>query len=210
MGYRTRLATLDYARSLSQAQARSRVVLVTGQSSFLTSRLSSDQRSFLESVSPPGAEPLLSGFPFHPDFHIDAPEPPLPAASVRNALQFIWSLSAPRFRKTAARALQPLFHNTREALYLITGSCGLQLLAGAWEHLQPSAGLAVTIVALGPAMLRPFALDPSRVRTIQGNGDFWSRALYRGPVTIRCECGHLAYWRSPQVKRLAAELLVQP
>jgi hypothetical protein len=208
MSYLARLNALDFSRS-SARPAHSRIVLLTGQSSFRASRLSPAQADFLRAVAPPHAEPLLAAFPFHPDFDQPAASPGLPAASVRNGLQFLWCLTSPAFRRAVARALQPLFARTRDGLYLVTGSCGLQLLAAAWPELSIPAGLRITIVAIGPAMLRFFTLDPHLVSTIQGRSDFWSRLLYRGPISVRCFAGHLEYWESAETRGAVAGLLAR-
>src|SRR5512133_1966915 len=135
MSYRTRLADLDESFSLI-TPAPSRLILLTGQSSFRSSRLSSAQEEFLKAVAPPGVEPLLAGFPYHANFDGDAPPPSLPAASLRNALQVCWSLFSPAYRRSAALVLQAILRNTREDLYIVTGSCGLQILASAWPMLE--------------------------------------------------------------------------
>ena len=84
MSYARRLASLAPERSLIH-QADSRVVILTGQSSFTSSRLNAIQQCFLESVTPPGFEPMLSGFPYHADQLADRPEPSILSASWRNA-----------------------------------------------------------------------------------------------------------------------------
>ena len=194
MSYWARIASLDYSRSLATPAAR-RVVLLTGQSSFQSSRLTADQRRLLRVVD---AEPVELGFPFHPDFDVDAPEPGIVEAALRNARQFQGSL---RPQPVIAQALQPVFANTGERLFVITGSCGLQLLNSAWQFLQRPAGLEVRIVALGPAALR----NTLPAATIQGRRDLWSRLLFRGPISAYCDCGHLDYWGSEEVHKLVRD-----
>jgi hypothetical protein len=207
MSYLSRLHQLDYRRSLAAEPAPARVVLLTGQSSFRTSRLSEAQTDFLRMVAPPASEPLFAGFPFHPDFDRDAPEPNLLAASLRNGWQFAWSLWSPTFQQTVARALQPLFHSTHESLQIVTGSCGLQLLAGAWPRLTKRENLFVRIVALGPTLLRPYTLDTRTVFALQGRRDLLSRWCYRGGIAAYCDAGHLDYWQSAETRRRVAQLL---
>lgn len=200
MGYRTRLSALDYRNSLAASPARSRVVLLTGQSSFRSSRLLPEQIDFLKAVAPPDAEPLLAGFPYHPE--LDRPDSPvpLPTAAFRNSLQFVWSMTSTRFRQIIAEALRPLLQHKP---VIITGSCGLQLLAAA----SPLLKIETPVIALGPAMLRPFKLDLNLVRVIQGRRDGWSRLLYRGPITAYCDADHLGYWESPDTRKIVEALL---
>lgn len=200
MGYRTRLRALDYRNSLAAAPARSRVVLLTGQSSFRSSRLMPVQVDFLKAVAPPDAEPLLAGFPFHPEFDRAAPDAALPLAAMRNSLQFFWSFTSASYRQTIADALRPLL---RHKLAIITGSCGLQMLAAA----SPLIPIDARIVALGPAMFRPFKLEMQRVRAVQGRRDVWSRLLYRGPIAAYCDADHLGYWQCSNTREVVARLL---
>ena len=195
MSYLARIDSLDYSRSVA-SPARHRVALLTGQSSFRSSRLTDDQMTLLRAV--PNATPLPLGFPFHPEFDVVAPQPGILAASFRNALQFVWSL---RPQRPVARALQPLFTNTSECLTIVTGSCGLQLLNAAWPLLERPPTLQVRIIALGPAGFH----HGLEAITIQGRRDFWSRLLYRGPVHAASDCGHLDYWHSTQVHQLVKD-----
>lgn len=207
MSYLTRLNQLDYSRSLAAATVRSRVVLLTGQSSFHSSRLSVTQTDFLHAVAPAKAQPLLAGFPYHPDFDQHEAEASLLAASARNGWQIVWSLWSATFQQTVARALQPLFQTTQESLFIVTGSCGLQLLACAWPKLTIRKNLSVSVAALGPAMLRPFTLDPNLIFAIQGRADALSRWCYRGAIAAYCNAGHLDYWRSQETRAQVARLL---
>jgi hypothetical protein len=159
------------------------------------------QLEFLRSVAPPETAILEAGFPFHPEF--DHPsESALIAASVRNALQYLWSRHSPGYQRLVTKALQPLFDNTSHKLVIITGSCGLQILHSAWPSIVKPANLNVRIIAVGPAgPPMPEAI------TLQGTRDFWSKILYRGPVAVRCNTGHLDYWSSPEVRRIVVQLL---
>lgn len=206
MSYRTRLAALDESLSLIKP-APSRLILLTGQSSFRSSRLSPAQVDFLNSVAPPGVEPLPNGFPYHANFDSAAPPPGLLAASIRNAQQLCWSLFSPAYRRSVARVLQTVFRNTGESLYIVTGSCGLQILASAWSMLIVPNSLRLRVVALGPALLRAGALPADRIQALQGRRDLWSRLLYRGRLEARCHSGHMDYWSSPDARKLVARLL---
>lgn len=201
MSYFQRLESLDYNRTLA-VPTRSRIALLTGQSSFRSSRLTTQQLDFLRDVAPVNAERLQLGFPYHPDFDCDAAEPGIVAASARNTLQYLFSLHSRRYQRIVALALQPLFTNTGESLFIVTGSCGLQLLTQAWPLIEQPQHLNVRVVALGPAGLLP----PRAVATIRGHRDLWSRLLYHGPITARCDAGHLDYWNSQQARQLVKRL----
>src|SRR5579883_189944 len=157
MSYRTRLASLDERLSLIEP-APSRLILLTGQSSFQSSRFSPAQAEFLNSVAPPAVELLGNGFPYHANFDCASPPPGLVAASVRNAMQVCWSLFSPAYRRSVAGVLQTVMRNTADSLYIVTGSCGLQILASAWPMLVVPDSLRVRVVAMGPALLRAGAL----------------------------------------------------
>lgn len=206
MTYFARLGRLDPARTLI-AEAESSIVIFTGQSSFLHSRLSPEQERFLGCVAP-GFEPLRAGFPFHSEMLEAAGEPGLLAASMRNAAQAIASVWAPGYRAVLRGTLQRLADRTARALILVAGSCGLQLINAVWLELKVPPGLAVRVVALGPACFGRFRIERARITVIQGRRDRWSRLLYRGPVDRLADCGHLDYWTNDEVRRVvAAELL---
>jgi len=206
MSYRKRLAAIDQSRSLMKP-ARARLILLTGQSSFASSRLSPAQADFLKSVTLPGVEPVMIGFPYHAEFDCSAPSFGLAAASIRNALQFSWSLFSPAYRCTVARVLQGVLRNTGESLYIITGSCGLQILASAWPILNIPENLRVRVVAVGPALLDARTLPVEAITTVQGHRDLCSRLLYRWRPEARCDSDHLGYWSSREVRDVVRQLL---
>lgn len=201
----------SYLQRLTGASAKlpiaeSRLLLLTGQSSFASSALSPAQHSFLQSVSPAECSVTQSGFPYDADFAASAyQEAGLLAASWRNLRQVYWTLSSPNFVKTVAGRLQMAINTTPQRLILITGSCGLQLANAAWPLLRVPPALRVDVVALGPACFGPLQLPPI---VIQGRRDPWSRLLFRGHVDHICECGHLDYWESAEVRALVRSLLL--
>jgi len=206
MSYRSRLAALNHSLSLAKP-SRARIILLTGQSSFVSSRLTPAQVDFLQSIAPPSVEPLLMGFPYHSEFDCPAPAAGLVAASARNGLQFWWSVLSPVYRRSVACALHTVLRNTAESLYIVTGSCGLQILASAWPLLTVPDGLRLRVVAVGPAMLRAGSFPANRIRVLRGSRDFWCRLFYRGRLDAYCNSGHMDYWESPDVRRLVARLL---
>ena len=180
-----------------------RVALLTGQSSLVSSALSPDQISFLHAVAPEGASVLEMGFPFDSAFQgAGFREMPVLPASWRNARQVWWALRSERFRGAVRRRLEALLASTSRRLILITGSCGLQLANVGWP--PAPVHLRVDVVALGPACFGALRV-PAVV--VQGRADGWSKLLYRGRVDVRCECGHLAYWGSAEVREKVGRIL---
>jgi hypothetical protein len=207
MTYLRRLEQLDTAGSLVRA-ADARLVLLTGQSSFVSAALSPEQEKFLCQVAPPGYEMLAAGFPFHRAMvPVGHQESSLLAASVRNTAQAAWSFCDARYRRVLRRILQELVERTHRELAIVTGSCGLQMANAVWPMLEIPAGLRPRVIALGPVCLRPLRLPGARVEVLQGERDIWSRIFYRGRVDHYVPCNHLDYWSSGTVRRTVADLL---
>lgn len=204
--YLRRLEELDPSTSLL-TPAPVRLLLLTGQSSFASASLRPEQSSFLRAVAPPRAAIADSGFPFHPAMLADAPLPGLVAASWRNFLQVVWSVTLAKYQRLVRANLQRALDTTAEELLLVTGSCGLQMANRAWPGLVVPVGLRVRLVALGPACFGALRVAPAAVTVVQGTGDGWSRVFYRGRVDVRAPCGHLDYWTSPAVRATVATLL---
>jgi len=200
-GYLQRLT----AASAEFPAVESRILLLTGQSSFASSALSPAQHSFLDAVTPPGFAVERTGFPFDASFaRAGFRNIGMASASARNAKQVYWSMYSSEFVAVLARRLQLLLHSTSQRLILITGSCGLQLANVAWPRLQVPVALAVNVVALGPASFEPPRM---RATVVQGRRDAWSRLFYKGRVDHVCECGHLMYWESQEVRTLVRGIL---
>jgi hypothetical protein len=167
--------------------------------------LTTFQQRFLEAISPPGFERMMSGFPYHADQLGDRPEPSLLAASWRNAAQTLWTARPTPFRLVLSQTLNCLLATTSRRLILITGSCGLQFANSVWPELIKPSQLDICVIALGPACFGPLRI-PATV--IQGRSDYWSKLLYRGPVNFYVPCGHLDYWTAPEVHALICESLL--
>lgn len=187
-----------------------RVAIVTGRSDPRRTGLSSDQRSFLASVTPSGAEAFGVGYPWQ-----DGAEPegdvPLALAAWRNAGQWAAARTDGEFRSHARGRVDAL-RGASGALVVVTGSCGLDILAAGWSGRPgPSSTL---VIALGPVRRDAPRLDGAQVRTVQGTRDRLSRLVHRGTVDERVPCGHLGYWgcaRTIEVVRdlIADHLLVE-
>ena len=172
-----------------------RVALLTGQSSFVSSALSPAQISFLRAVAPAGASVLEMGFPFDSSFFGEGfREAGMAGASWRNAPQVGWALGSERFRGIVRARLEMLSRAAARTI-LITGSCGLQLANLGWPG---------EVVALGPACFGELRV---RACVVRGRRDGWSRLFYRGPVDLECGCGHLEYWDSTEVRELVKGIL---
>lgn len=210
MTRRLHLHALARAASVVWPERPGRVVLLTGQSRLDRSPLSPAQDAFLSAVTPPTLEAVRAGAPF-----AAAPVEPPPGllrACLSNARQYGWARRDPAYGRAVAGALSPVLSASGVAL-IVSASAGLALLQAAWPHLsRPRRRLAV--LCLGPAGDAPGFGGEVRLQVLRGDRDVWSRALYRGPVTRTVRCGHMGYWRDPDVlataramaARLAAEV----
>lgn len=173
-----------------------RVVLLTGRSDPARTGLPEAQAAFLAAVTPPGAEALRDGYPWTGG----APERavPLPLAAWRNLRAWRHAHTPRGARTVAARVADIAARRTA----IVTGSCGLDMLAGGWER-----GACELVVALGPVTRTRPALPGARLTTIVGRRDLISRALHRAPPDICVPCGHMAYWTCPETRAVVAAVL---
>lgn len=188
MNYFARLRELDDAGSLLVPVER-RVMILTGQSSWRSARLSPAQEAFLDAATPPGWTAVRAGFPYHSAMMgVAFEETSMLAASWRNAAQVAMSMASPAYREVLRRVVQRAMDTSHERLRIVTGSCGLQLLNCVWEELRGEA----EVIALGPACFGTLRVPAEVVR---GDRDGWSRLFYRGRVDRQVSCGHLDYWQ---------------
>ena len=124
------------------------------------------------------------------------------AASWRNLLQWLWAKRHPRFIASIARIFHLVRQRTMEKLFIVTGSCGVQFLAAALNG-EAASGCAIDLLAMGPVGDVPDRSKLGRLHVVQGKADYWSRALWRGPVDCRTRAGHLDYYRDPAVRASA-------
>lgn len=204
--YRRQLANLPAAGFLLPPVPR-RLCLLTGQSCFRSSLLPPDKQAFLAAVAPDGVEIVPTGFPWHRRFAVPAPPPPLLTASMRNALQWLWARRDAAYLAALTVILGQLLAPTRDKLLLITGSCGIDLLAAVLPRLP--LGPDIHVVALGPAGRLPSLDRLARLRVLQGRQDGWSRLLWRGPVHDHPDCGHLEYYQNAQAIALTRAFLAE-
>ncbi|ASG25051.1 hypothetical protein [Nitrospirillum viridazoti] len=191
--YRRHLAGLPEEGFLLPRVAR-RLCLLTGQSCFRSSLLPADKHDFLAAVASAGVEVVQAGFPWHRQFTVPAPPPPLVVASLRNAQQWLWARSDAAYQAALAAVIGMLLDRTHERLFLVTGSCGIDLLATVLPRLP--LGPEIHVAALGPAGRSPPVDRLSGLLVLQGRRDGWSRHLWRGVVHANPDCGHLDYYRN--------------
>jgi hypothetical protein len=180
------------------------VAILTGQIDLRVSPLSPAQSEFLAALEAP-AQVLCDGFPY--EAKAEAPTSVgMVAASWRNARQYLWAHHDDHYRGVVQERLAALADASRDALVLITGSCGLAIAAAG---LCDRVFAAKTwIFALGPVGTAPRGL--AGFRAVQGRQDGWSRALYRGPPARMIDCGHLGYWRNESARALARDFIATP
>lgn len=186
-----------------------RAVWLTGQSSWRTSHLSPAQQAVLDALEPRGWTPLRVGFPWTTrGAEGTYRREPLPAACVRNALQWAAARPGRPFAEQAARHLQALLDRTTSDLLLLTGSAGMQILAAAAPSVRTPAGLRVHVVGLAPVGARPPARPGWSVRTVRGSADLISRLGHRVPADVVVPGGHLAAPTSPAAVAAVLGLVV--
>ena len=173
-----------------------RVAILTGRSDPALTGLSSAQAAFLAAVCPPGVEPCASGYPWTPEALPERPVP-LALATWRNSRQWRAARRDPAFG-TALRARIAVLRQASGQLALVTGSCGLDMLAAGWTV---SDGPEVLVLALGPVTsVRP-GLPGARVLTVVGARDILSVLCHRCAADHAVPCGHMGYWTCPETRR---------
>ena len=102
-----------------------------------------------------------------------------------------------------------------DQLFVIAGSCGLQLLLDGLEWLEGSDEMSckrIEVIALGPVASHDLVIknknraetDACRLRltTVQGTADWISRPFCRHPDIRISHLGHLGYWQSDKVREI--------
>lgn len=209
MSKRTHLDRIAAADKAAWSPCEHRALLLTGQSNLRSSPLSTAQADFLAALSPLPIEVVRTGFPFD-ETHLDNRQASLLEASIQNARQFLWARNDAAYGRAVAQVLQPMLASAGRGVLLVTGSCGLQILQAAWQHLRRKPESRIEILALGPVGSPPH-FGEAGFSAVQGSADLWSRMLYRGPVGYPSSCGHMDYWHDSiarDVLRTLAERLV--
>ncbi len=181
------------------AYADLRVVVVTGLSNPRTCQLTESQSSLIQlsDLSPQSMIPW--NFPFIPD-QTPQTNVGLLSASIANGLQFLRTFNG-RYQQLAEPHWSALIQSTGHLL-VVTGSCGIQLLA-TWKGL-PEVRHKIHVMALGPVgLIRP---DVS-LKLVQGSRDWISRACFRRVDFVINGLGHMDYWEDPRVREVVVQWL---
>ena len=176
-----------------------KVVFLTGLSNPESCSLSRTYQQFMSELKCPEDWKIYLNFPYIPSAD-DEENVSLLNASVSNFSQFLGAKS-PRYRESAQRHLTNLCASA-DALFLVVGSCGLEILNQAWTGaIAPDR---VRIVALGPVARQP----PSASCTlIQGTHDYISRLFFK-TVDVRLpDMGHMDYVTDRRVFELVSRSL---
>ncbi len=133
---------------------------------------------------------------------------PILFASVNNIKQYLLSDS----RSYHAQSLPhwKAFFESGEKFYLVTGSCGLQLVANALGKIPP--GPKIEILALGPVASNKSKnyiqqLNWVSLTIVQGSADWISRCFFHQSCRVIPGLGHLHYWTDPSTQEFACNWL---
>jgi hypothetical protein len=206
-----RFAGYQPADSLA-VSAQDSAAWLTGQSSYRHSQLSPGQELMLDAVANLGYATVKGGFPFNAGaLRLPYRPEPLPAASVRNAAQYLAARTDRRHRAELARHLQPLLDHCERRLLLLCGSCGLEMLTAAIPALRLPPALQVLAIGIGPVGRTPPAGPALRLHVIRARGDWISRLGCRLTPDLQVTGSHMSYPDQPAVRdevlRVAAEFL---
>lgn len=170
------------------------VGFITGQSVRGCTGLSLEQREFQRRGPVPEANWLRHNFPWQETFPF--PEPfHLLSASWNNARQFFESMR-PAFRDKYRAEVVAKFASY-DAVILLAGSCGLELLNNL--DLPAETRRRLHVFAYGPVSRR--RPEVASCFMVQGERDVISRAFHQ-QVDARFPCAHMGYLTSAETPRL--------
>lgn len=178
------------------------IAFLTGQSDPCGSALSPKQEAFLDALPAPDDWKVRVNFPY-PEVTPPHRPAPLLRASWSNSRQFLVSRRS-SFRAQHQPPLLALLGRAERTL-LLTGSCGLELLANLDLPARDLGRLHV--FAYGPVAWRRPACD---LRQVRGRRDWVSRILSRvapGSSDAWVAGGHLDYLEDPAVLALCCAFL---
>ncbi|APO94302.1 hypothetical protein [Xanthomonas vesicatoria] len=168
------------------------IAFLTGQSDPARCALSAEQLAFLHMLQGPGRRLLTCNYPY---WLVSAPHRRIPLwrASLSNARQYLQARAgrvaeADRARVGALLQQAPM-------TVLLAGSCGLQVLTAL--QLPQALRARLAVFAYGPVCRAPATF--SRLRVVQGQGDWISRALFDAAAELTPTCGHMDYLRDAAV-----------
>ncbi|MBI4785378.1 MAG: hypothetical protein HY785_29350 [Oscillatoriophycideae cyanobacterium NC_groundwater_1537_Pr4_S-0.65um_50_18] len=176
-----------------------KVAFLTGLSNPECCSLSRTYQQFMSELRCPESWKIYLNFPYIPSAE-DEEKVSLLNASMSNVRQFLGA-NSPLYRASAQRHLTSVFASA-DVLFLVVGSCGLEILNQAWtEAIAPDR---VSVVALGPVARQPPAAS---CLLIQGTHDYISRLFFR-TVDVRLpDMGHMDYVTDRRVFDLVSRSL---
>ncbi|NBV05850.1 MAG: inositol phosphorylceramide synthase [Proteobacteria bacterium] len=190
-----------------------RLVMLTGQSSFVSSVLDDNKRVFLQKIAANNENfnTSFGGFPWNYEFNTRKKKASFAMSCVRNAMQYLWLKNNTKYQEGVRRIIHHAIQITNQQLVFITGSCGIQHILCALKKYQKTNFCYIKIIALGPVgeniMIN---LDLYDLHIVQGKRDFWSKILWNGKkANYRPDCGHLEYYECPEVFTLVDKLIKQ-
>lgn len=208
--YIKKISSLSLERS-ELKECDYQLVMLTGQSSFVSSVLDDNKRVFLQKIAANNENfnTSFGGFPWNYEFNTRKKKTSFAMSCVRNAMQYLWLKNNIKYQEGVGRIIHHAIQITNQQLVFITGSCGIQHILCALKKYQKTNFCHIKIIALGPVgeniMIN---LDLYDLHIVQGKRDFWSKILWNGKKTnYRPDCGHLEYYECPEVLTIVDELV---
>lgn len=199
--YKALLEKLDPADTVFST-VRRRAVILSGQSDFSHSELSKEQMRLLSLFNDLGYETTKTGFPFNKEHDFaGCKRSNLFKASLRNMLQFYYSITDEQYKKMLVRHLQPMCSGA-EKILIVCQSSGLNMLKAALPYLTIEEGTNITVLALGPVAWGRFQDPRMNVVVIKGYWDVVSRLCDRQKVNFWVSCHHLNYCRLAKLPKI--------
>ncbi|MEM7784883.1 MAG: hypothetical protein AAF623_16150 [Planctomycetota bacterium] len=176
-----------------------KVAILTGLSQPVSNHLSTDQVALMDALPIPKEWKVYRNFPYIELEKItDANH--LISASFENIKQFVYS-HGKQYRYRARKHWDSILGST-ENLFLITGSCGIQLANSIPYRKFPNH--RIEVLALGPVSLKA---SPFPVTTVSGDRDHLSNFFRFTRNHILQNTKHMDYWNHPEVREIASHWL---
>lgn len=173
------------------------VGFITGQSVPGCTGLSREQQSFQQRSAVPGENWLQHNFPWQATFPF--PEPFQLLTASWNNVRYYLDSRRPAFRDQHRQQVMDRLASY-DAVILLAGSCGLELLNNL--ALPKGTSQRLHVFAYGPVSRQ--RADVASCFTVQGNRDWLSRYYHR-QADQRFPCPHMGYLEAPETLRLFNE-----
>ncbi|MCA9190480.1 MAG: hypothetical protein KDB03_01910 [Planctomycetales bacterium] len=196
-----------------------RAAIVTGLSNPTCCDLSISQLSLLADLNKACHRnlPMNNGnivdrnFPFFANGLQPANEPNILSASLANLYQYLICRGA-QYRTLAKPHWEGLFRSTTQ-LNVMTGSCGLELLARGLQDLSNSQIPKINVLACGPVASNRLVNSLVSQKKIQlviirGTRDWLANRKIRSKTLLVSGLGHLGYWDHPDVRSMVCKWLL--